>query len=151
MQNFHRKTCSGLIVLLIVVGITLAGCAARENTSVSKGTGNVEWPTSSGKGDAKIDADAGIKNALASMQQLIHTPAPYFGNTVEISGEVYDTETFRTSIIVRLTDRKIAELLACEFSIEKPPPDLKVGQQVTVIGRVDIIRDVVLLRECRIK
>ena len=139
MQNFHRKTYGVLAVLLIVTGTIFSGCAARENA-----------PMPSGKVDAKMVPRIGIKNA--SMEQLIFTPDPYLGSTVEISGEVYDIENFAKSTIVRLTDPNIAELLECEFSMGKPPPtDLKAGQQVTVIGKIDIIKDVVFLRKCHIK
>lgn len=135
MLYFHHQICQILTVFLIVGCTTLLGCTVSkiEKTSESK----------------SVSKEA-IKKA--EINQLIFSPDPYVGNTVEVSGEVYAIKAFRRSIVVSLTDNKIIELLDCEFPKAEPPHDnLEKGQQITVIGKVDVIKNVIFLRNCRVK
>ena len=87
-----------------------------------------------------------------TLEILISTPDQYIGKSVEVSGVVYNIVTYRKSITVGISNEKIAEFLECEFLNATPPPaGLKKEQRIIVIGRVDVIKDVPYLRDCRVK
>ncbi len=139
MENIYYKTCWILAVFLTIGCITFSGCAARTNTATPNQNTNVKATSKS-------------LNRNPSIYQLVSAPDPYLGNKIEVSGEVYNIVTLKKSIVVGISDKKIAEFLECEFLKATPPPaDLKEGQQIIVIGKVDVIKDVTFLRNCRVK
>ena len=137
MQNMLHRTYWILIVSLTIGCITLSGCAAGKNAA-----GPNQNINTLSKGNTKNP----------TIKILISTPDQYIGKSVEVSGEVYNIVNFEKSITVGITHEKIAEFLECEFLKATPPPaDLKEGQRIIMIGRVDVIKDVTFLRDCRIK
>lgn len=139
MPNIHYKTCWILAIFFTIGCITFSGCAARTNTATPNQNTNVKATFKS-------------LNRNPSIEQLISAPDPYLGMSVEVSGEVYNIVNYEKSITVGISEEKIAEFLECEFlKATSPPADLKEGQRIIVIGKVDVIKDVTFLRNCRVK
>ncbi len=131
MRNIYRTIYFTLTILFIVLGsLTFTGCGSKQ-----------------------VPADLSV-----TIEILLASPDSYIGERVKVYGDVYTIEiaggsVVGKSVIVRISppDENSVELLKCEFARNSPPPPtLKVGQLVTISGKVDVVEAVVLLRECSI-
>lgn len=131
MRNIDRPLYFISAIFLATFGsLTLAGCGAKQVAAAERVT----------------------------IKTLFEMPESYFGKKVQVHGEIYTIETLGegfvgTSAIVRISpaDDFSAELLRCEFSRNNPPPStLEKGQQVTILGKVDVIEGNILIRDCSV-
>jgi hypothetical protein len=92
----------------------------------------------------------GCGDESVSASTLVEIPERFRGDRVEVFGEISDIETEGRSLLVALEVDDKPDLI-CEFSVDKPPPfQLKEGQWITISGKVDIIGEIPILRECRV-
>ena len=91
----------------------------------------------------------GCGDESVSASTLVEIPERFRGDRVEVFGEISNIEAEGRSLLVAL--EVDGPDLICEFSIDKPPPfQLKEGQWITISGKVDIIGERPILRECRV-
>lgn len=154
------------MLLVTFVSLMLTGCSTKQAaTEEQTATRNEEiTPPASHSGHQLIRhgglpiAEQATAAKKVTIKALFETPASYFGEKVQVHGEIFSIEMLGegfigASAIVRISpaDDFSAELLRCEFSRNNPPPStLEKGQQVTISGKVDAIEENIVLRECSV-
>ena len=136
MRNAYRTIYFTLLILFIVLGsLTFTSCGS--------------------KGAPMNQPEPAIS---PNIESLLASPDSYMGKWVEVYGDVYRIEIAGSGVVGKSITVHISppnetsvELLKCEFDRNSPPPPtLKEGQLVTILGRIDIIEAVVWLRECSV-
>ena len=167
MRNIYRTLyCVSTMLLMVLGSLTFAGCSTKQATTAEQtATRNQEiTPQASRSGHIPIPngrvaaAEQGTAAKKVTIKALFETPASYFGEKVQVHGEIFAIEMLGegfigASAIVRISpaDDFSAELLRCEFPRNNPPPStLEKEQRVTISGKVDAIEGNIVLRECSV-